>query len=186
MQNIKPNNSSEKKWCVIIPTFNNDKTLEKVLKEVLNICKNIIVVNDGSDDNTSQILNNFSDKIDIITHKENKGKGKSLRDAFEYAISKDFKYGITIDSDGQHYPTDINLFIEAISKHPDSIIVGARDMTQDGVPKKSSFGNKFSNFWFWAETGISLSDTQTGFRLYPLNKMKDMIFLTNKFEFEIN
>ena len=56
MQNIKPNNSSEKKWCVIIPTFNNDKTLEKVLKEVLNICKNIIVVNDGSDDRTSQIL----------------------------------------------------------------------------------------------------------------------------------
>ena len=88
MQNIKPNNSSEKKWCVIIPTFNNDKTLEKVLKEVLNICKNIIVINDGSDDRTSQILKNFSDKINIITHKENQGKGKSLRDAFEYAIKK--------------------------------------------------------------------------------------------------
>ena len=133
MQNIKPNNSSEKKWCVIIPTFNNDKTLEKVLKEVLNICKNIIVVNDGSDDNTSQILKNFSDTIDVITHKENKGKGKSLRDAFEYAIKKDFEYGITIDSDGQHYPADINLFVEAIAKHPDSIIVGARDMNQDGI-----------------------------------------------------
>ena len=185
MQNIKPNNSSEKKWCVIIPTFNNDKTLEKVLKEVLNICKNIIVVNDGSDDNTSQILKNFSDTIDVITHKENKGKGKSLRDAFEYAIKKDFEYGITIDSDGQHYPEDINLFVEVISKHPDSIIVGARDMTQVGVPKKSSFGNKFSNFWFWAETGISLSDTQTGFRLYPLNKMSSMRFFTTKFEFEI-
>ena len=89
MQSIKQNNSSEKKWCVIIPTFNNDKTLEKVLKEVLSICKNIIVVNDGADDNSSQILKNFSDKIDIITHKENQGKGKSLRDAFEYAIKKD-------------------------------------------------------------------------------------------------
>jgi len=185
MQSIKQNNSSEKKWCVIIPTFNNDKTLEKVLKEVLSICKNIIVVNDGADDNTSQILKNFSDKIDIITHKENQGKGKSLRDAFEYAIKKDFEYGITIDSDGQHYPADINLFVEAIAKHPDSIIVGARDMDQDGIPKKSSFGNKFSNFWFWTETGISLSDTQTGFRLYPLNKMNGMRFFTAKFEFEI-
>ncbi|MGY8988324.1 MAG: DUF2062 domain-containing protein, partial [Flavobacteriales bacterium] len=185
MQNIKQNNSSEKKWCVIIPTFNNDKTLEKVLKEVLDICKNIIVVNDGSDDNTSQILKNFSDKINIIPHKENKGKGQSLRDAFEYAIKKDFEYGITIDSDGQHYPADINLFIEAIAKHPDSIIVGARDMDQVGIPKKSSFGNKFSNFWFWAETGISLSDTQTGFRLYPLNKMSGIRFFTTKFEFEI-
>ena len=185
MQSIKQNNSSEKKWCVIIPTFNNDKTLEKVLKEALSICKNIIVVNDGSDDTTSQILKNFSDKIDIITHKENKGKGKSLRNAFEYAIKKDFEYGITIDSDGQHYPADINLFVEAIAKYPDSIIVGARDMDQDGIPKKSSFGNKFSNFWFWTETGISLSDTQTGFRLYPLNKMTGMRFFTGKFEFEI-
>jgi glycosyltransferase involved in cell wall biosynthesis len=185
MQSIKQNNSSEKKWCVIIPTFNNDKTLEKVLKEALSICKNIIVVNDGSDDNTSRILKNFSDTIDIITHKENRGKGKSLRDAFEYAIKKDFEYGITIDSDGQHYPADINLFVEAIAKYPDSIIVGARDMDQDGIPKKSSFGNKFSNFWFWTETGISLSDTQTGFRLYPLNKMTGMRFFTGKFEFEI-
>ena len=185
MQSIKQNNFSEKKWCVIIPTFNNEKTLEKALKEVLNICKNIIVVNDGSNDNTSQILKNFSDKINIITHEENKGKGMSLRDAFEYAIKKDFEYGITIDSDGQHYPADINLFVEAIAKYPDSIIVGARDMDQDGIPKKSSFGNKFSNFWFWTETGISLSDTQTGFRLYPLNKMTGMRFFTGKFEFEI-
>jgi len=185
MQNIKQNNSSKKKWCVIIPTFNNDKTLEKVLQEVLNICNNIIVINDGSTDNTANILEDFKDQIRIINHKENKGKGKSLRDAFEYAKREQFEYAITIDSDGQHDPEDINLFTETIVKDPDSIIVGARDMTQDGIPKKSSFGNKFSNFWFLAETGISLSDTQTGFRLYPLNKMSGMRFFTTKFEFEI-
>ena len=185
MQNTQENKSQEIKWCVIIPTFNNEKTLKKVLKETLRICKNVIVVNDGSNDNTAQILKEFSDEFCVITHEKNEGKGKSLRDAFKYAINKEFEYCITIDSDGQHYPADINLFIEAILKNPESIIVGARNMMQDGVPRKSSFGNKFSNFWFWVETGITLSDTQTGFRLYPLNKMNNITFFTEKFEFEI-
>ncbi|MBT4478492.1 MAG: DUF2062 domain-containing protein [Flavobacteriales bacterium] len=185
MHNTKSNNISEKKWCVIIPTYNNDKTLERILKEVLVICKDVIVVNDGSNDETANILNSFSEKIAIITHKENKGKGKSLRDAFNKALNKEFDYAITIDSDGQHYPEDINLFVDVIKNHPDSVIVGARNMNQVSVPKKSSFGNKFSNFWFWIETGLSLSDTQTGFRLYPLNQMKGIHFFTNKFEFEI-
>ena len=185
MGNIKENKLLSEKCCVVIPTFNNDKTLEKVLRESLNICKNIVVINDGSTDNTSNILKKFKGQINVIIHKKNQGKGKSLRDAFEYAIRKKFKYAITIDSDGQHYPTDINLFIEAISKYPESIIIGARDMTQEGVPKKSSFGNKFSNFWFFVETGISLSDTQTGFRLYPLNQISQIKFFTTRFEFEI-
>lgn len=185
MPNTKKNNISELKWCVIIPTYNNDKTLEKVISEILLICTNIIIINDGSTDKTSQILNKYSSQILIITHKKNQGKGKSLRDGFSSAIKNNFEYAITIDSDGQHYPEDIKLFISKIKNSPESIIVGARDMEQEGVPKKSSVGNKFSNFWFWVETGISLSDTQTGFRLYPLQKMKGMIFFTNKFEFEI-
>jgi glycosyltransferase involved in cell wall biosynthesis len=185
MLNTKKSNISEPKWCVIIPTYNNDKTLEKVISEVLIICRDIIIVNDGSNDNTSHLLDKYSSQISIITHKKNQGKGKSLRDGFEYAIKKGIEYAITIDSDGQHYPEDIKLFSSKIKNSPKSIIVGVRDMKQEGVPKKSSFGNKFSNFWFWVVTGISLSDTQTGFRLYPLQKMKGMRFFTNKFEFEI-
>jgi len=57
-------------------------------------------------------------------------------------------------------------------------------MSQDGIPKKSSFGNRFSNFWFWFETGIKLDDTQSGYRLYPLHKIPKKYF-TPKFEFEI-
>ena len=185
MLSTKKNNILKKKWCVIIPTYNNEKTLDKVVSDVLLVCSDVIIVNDGSTDKTSEILETYIGNVSILTHSRNKGKGKSLRDAFNFAINKGFEYGITIDSDGQHYPEDIRLFIDKIELNPNSIIVGARDMTQDGVPKKSSFGNKFSNFWFWVETGISLTDTQTGFRLYPLNKMKGMRFVTNKFEFEI-
>jgi len=185
MLSTKKNNILKKKWCVIIPTYNNEKTLDKVVSDVLLVCSDVIIVNDGSTDKTSEILETYIGNISILTHSRNKGKGKSLRNAFNFAINKGFEYAITIDSDGQHYPEDIRLFIDKIELNPNSIIVGARDMTQDGVPKKSSFGNKFSNFWFWVETGISLTDTQTGFRLYPLNKMKGMRFVTNKFEFEI-
>ena len=95
-----------------------------------------------------------------------------------------FEYAITIDSDGQHFASDIPNFIAAIQNEPNSLLIGSRNMTQENVPKKSSFGNKFSNFWFKFETGIALEDTQSGFRLYPL-KLIPKQFYTNKFEFEI-
>ncbi len=92
---------------------------------------------------------------------------------------------MTIDSDGQHFPYDIPNFItELDQKNKPVLIIGSRQMEQDGIPKKSSFGNKFSNFWFWFETGIKLNDTQSGYRLYPL-KFIPKKFWTNKFEFEI-
>jgi hypothetical protein len=63
--------------------------------------------------------------------------------------------------------------------------MGSRNMQQEGVPGKSSFGNKFSNFWFKFETGLTLPDTQTGFRLYPLGPLKNIRLFTSKFETEI-
>jgi uncharacterized protein (DUF2062 family) len=72
-----------------------------------------------------------------------------------------------------------------IEKYPDSLIVGARNMKQLDVPGKSSFGNRFSNFWYRLETGIKLGDTQSGFRLYPVQRLKDVHFFTDRFEFEI-
>lgn len=172
--------------CVIIPTFNNPKTLKRVIEGVLNYTENIIVVNDGSTDTTSKILEDYS-QLEQIHFEENKGKGKALRVAFKHAESLGYVYAITIDSDGQHFPEDIPVFIEALEASEDKnlLLIGARNMSQKSVPKKSSFGNKFSNFWYWAETGIKLQDTQSGFRLYPIQHLKNLKFYTSKFEFEI-
>jgi uncharacterized protein (DUF2062 family) len=75
--------------------------------------------------------------------------------------------------------------VEALmNEKEDVLLIGNRNMSQDGIPKKSSFGNRFSNFWFWFETGIKLEDTQSGYRLYPLHKIPKKYF-TPKFEFEI-
>lgn len=170
--------------CVIIPTYNNAVTLAGVIKDVSQYSDHIIVVNDGSTDNTTEIIQSFP-AVQPVGYEKNKGKGSALRQAFKYAAAKGYKYAITIDSDGQHFAKDLPLFLNKIEENPNSIIIGARNMNQESVPGGSSFGNKFSNFWFKVETGISSPDTQSGYRLYPLEPLKKMHFFTRKYEFEI-
>jgi glycosyltransferase involved in cell wall biosynthesis len=170
-------------FCVIVPTYNNCKTLTRVLDSLLHQTSEVIVVNDGSTDATSEILKNYPQIVQVHFSK-NAGKGTALRHGFKKALDLDYEYAITIDSDGQHFPTDIPAFIDCIHNDGDTLIIGSRNMKQEGVPAKSSFGNNFSNFWFWFETRIRLTDTQSGFRLYPLRLIPKK-YVTNKFEFEI-
>lgn len=171
------------KCCVIIPTYNNHKTLRRVLDGVLQYTQNIIVVNDGATDTTAEILKEYPQVTQVHLSK-NRGKGIALRTGFKTALDADYNYAITIDSDGQHFPDDIPVFINALEAEGDALFIGSRNMAQEGIPKKSSFGNKFSNFWFWFETGNKLEDTQSGYRLYPLNRIPAK-YITTKFEFEI-
>jgi glycosyltransferase involved in cell wall biosynthesis len=172
------------KTCVLIPTYNNAKTLESVIAKTQEYCENVMVVNDGATDDTPNIIAKFPQLI-VVTHPQNKGKGMALRNGFKKAVELGFDYVITIDSDGQHYPEDFITFLLRIEEQPGSLIIGARNMTVDNVPGKSTFGNKFSNFWFWVETGIRMPDTQSGYRLYPVQRLKKIRFFTTKFEFEI-
>jgi glycosyltransferase involved in cell wall biosynthesis len=191
--------------CAVIPTFNNAGTLEKVLTDAAQHIPYIIAVNDGSTDNTQSLLGELQEShpvfgkqatdspgepvgkvtLDVIHQPANRGKGKALQKGFERAVAAGFRYAVTIDADGQHFADDIPLFIRMIGKYPGSLIVGARNMQQDGVPGKSSFGNRFSNFWYRVETGIKLPDTQSGFRLYPVERLRGIHFFTRKYEFEI-
>lgn len=170
--------------CVIIPSYNNYKTIATVIEDVAKFTNNIIVVNDGSTDDTENIINQFQN-IELISYSANKGKGYAIRKAFKYAISKNYRYAITIDSDGQHFASDLPNFINLIKENPDSLIIGSRNLKIENVPEKNSFANKFSNFWFTLETGLKLSDTQSGYRLYPIEKMKNFRYFTTRYEFEI-
>lgn len=197
----------EWKICVIVPTYNNAGTLGKIVGELLKYVPpsrdykmssktssfvppsreagHVIVVDDGSSDNTQAILQNYAGQIEVIRLGKNAGKGRVLRKGFEYALSRGFRYAITIDSDGQHFVDDIPVFLEAIKHNPGALLVGSRNMKSNGIPGRSRFGHNFSNFWFKVETGISLPDTQCGYRLYPLESIKDIRFLTSRYEFEI-
>ncbi len=174
------------KCCVIIPTYNNYKTLKRVIDGVLKFTNDIIIINDGSTDTTSTILLEYQE-LNQVHLEKNQGKGNALRLGFRKAVELGFEYAITIDSDGQHYPDDIPLFIDELEKsvNKNLLLIGARNLNAKGMPKENSFANKFSNFWFWAETGHKLLDTQSGFRLYPVKELSKMKFYTTKFEFEI-
>ena len=174
------------KVCVLMPTYNNERTLKRVIDGVLKITDDLIIVNDGATDSTSEILKNYS-QLEQIQIPKNKGKGNALRVGFKKAETLGFDFAITIDSDGQHFPEDISVFVDKLEseKNKNLLLIGARNMDQDSVPGGSSFGNKFSNFWYRVETGVKLTDTQSGFRLYPLKTINKIKLYTNKFEFEI-
>ena len=170
--------------CVVIPTYNNGGTIKRVVRETLLECRDVIVVNDGSTDNTSSQLHQV-EGITLIEYATNRGKGYALREGFKRALEMGFSYAITLDGDGQHYPSDICHFLTANQKHPGTLIIGSRRL--EGVVRSegSKFANKFSNFWFWVQTGRRLPDTQTGYRLYPLKKLRGLSLLTSRYEAEL-
>ncbi|TSE05358.1 DUF2062 domain-containing protein [Aquimarina algiphila] len=176
------------KCCVIIPTYNNDKTLKRIIDGILNYTKDIIVVNDGSTDRTLAILNEYPN-IEQIHKPENTGKGTALKAGFKRAVFLGFDYAITLDTDGQHFPKDIPYFVDALiaSDNKNILIIGDRNMNEADVFAKSAKGNRVSTFWMYAATGLRLNDSQSGFRLYPIKEIDVIKFMksTKKFEFEI-
>ena len=99
------------RFCVIIPTFNNATTVAQVVSDVLKFTSDIIVVNDGSTDLTIDQLEPFKEKIHIVSYSINRGKGYALSKGFDKAESLGYTHAITLDSDGQHFPEDMNMTV---------------------------------------------------------------------------
>jgi len=171
-------------YCVVIPSYNNDRYIEKLLLDVFKYCNDVIVVNDGCTDRTPEILAKY-ETVHVITLPKNKGKGEALRSGFKYALEKGYNYAITLDSDGQHFARDIPALLNVLESEPDVLVIGSRQSGTDNVPRKNSFANRISNFWFRIETGVKLQDTQSGFRLYPIKALKGIKTFSGKYEFEL-
>ena len=171
------------RYCVIIPTYNNSGTVADVVERALRVCPDVIVVNDGSTDNTEAELCGIS--VMVLSHDRNRGKGKALKTGLRYAGMNGFTHAITIDADGQHFPEDIPLLMEASAEHPKNLIVGCRNLTSENMPRKNTFANRFSNFWFRLQTAQKLDDTQSGFRIYPVNSLHGMGLITSRYEAEL-
>ena len=172
-----------KDTLIIVPTYNNAGTLENVLQRCRAQGLPILVVDDGSTDATAAILDGMGPeaKLEVIHHKVNMGKGKALKTGFLEARRRGYAYALTIDSDGQHFPEDIPALLAA--KGEKTLVVGSR--SQMGADGGGSFANRFSNFWFHLYTGVHLPDTQTGFRLYPLNVLPSLGLLSSRYEAEL-
>ncbi len=173
----------ELKTCVIIPVYNNAGTIKDVVRRTLRFCKDVIVVDDGSTDGSSGFLSELG--AVVVRYEENRGKGYALKTGFKEAKARGFERAITIDADGQHFPEDIPVFAAQANERPDAMLVGSRDLRMENMPGGNTFANKFSNFWFRLQTGVNLPDTQSGFRLYQLNRIGRLNFLTYRYEAEL-
>lgn len=173
------------KLCAIIPTYNNATTVVCVVEEVYRYCKDIIVVTDGCTDATEENLKHCESPFVLVSYTKNRGKGYALIKGFEEARKRGFTHAITIDADGQHFPEDIPLLVEKGKLRPKAFIVGNRNLNEKNMPRGNTFANKFSNFWFRLQTGVDLGDTQSGFRLYPLQSLHGLRYITSRYEAEL-
>ena len=171
--------------CIVIPTFNNAGTICDVAGRAVAQGYPVIVVNDGSTDRTATLLSQSGLPLTVLAHPRNRGKGIALRTALAYAQAQGFRYAITLDADGQHFPEDVPVLVEALTQHPGALIVGSRNLQAENMPGGNTFANRFSNFWFRVQTARSLPDTQTGFRAYPLDRLPSLRILTSRYEAEL-
>jgi glycosyltransferase involved in cell wall biosynthesis len=171
--------------CLVIPTYNHATLLEGVIKDCLLFPIDIIMVNDGSTDHTLSIINKYENKIKLVSYEKNRGKGYALKQGAKKAAALGYKAIITMDSDGQHFASDIETLVNAALKNPKDIIVGSRGLEHENMPKKNTFANKFANFWFCIQTFQKIPDTQSGFRYYPLQCFNKKVWFTNRYNFEL-
>lgn len=180
-----PESGQNCSFAIVIPAYNEEATIHDVVQRALNQCNKVIVVDDGSSDNTVSRLDGLP--ITLIKHETNQGKAASLWDGFMTAMKDDISVIITLDGDNQHAPEDIPLLMAKSESHPDQIIIGARLADKSSIPAKRYYANKIANFWIAWAAGYPLSDSQSGFRLYPVSLFKNMnisISKSSSFVFE--
>jgi glycosyltransferase involved in cell wall biosynthesis len=176
--------NNKNRFAFVIPVYNHAGTVAQVVKDAQTLRFPVFVVDDGSTDNTYDQIKEIAG-IQILRHQLNQGKGAAIMTGFA-AASAVADWAITIDADGQHYPQDAMRLIKAIPKKIRPIVVGARaDMTGEHIPWTSRFGRKFSNFWVRTSGGPDISDSQSGFRIYPLPEALNLGTKARRFQFEV-
>lgn len=168
---------------IVIPVYNHAATLRQVVERALAVHPEVLVVDDGSSDRPLDTLHGL--KVRMAGHPVNQGKGAAIMTAARLARGLGMSHIVTIDADGQHDPADFPRFAALVAAEPPAVVVGARDFTVANVPRSSRFGRKFSNFWLRLQTGKTLSDTQSGFRAYPLDVLDGLKLRERHYSFEV-
>ena len=175
-------NNASTPYAVVIPVFNHADTIASVIKKTLAQNLPVIVVDDGSTDDTLKTIQSIPG-ISVLRHPHNQGKGAALVTGMTQA-AKTASWAVCLDADGQHDPAEIPDLLSAIPKSRRTIIIGRRkDMGT--APWTSRFGRRFSNFWVWVSGAARLSDTQSGFRVYPLPEVLELNVKAKRYQYEL-
>ncbi len=154
-----------KRVALVIPAYNEAATLREVAAAALEKHAWVIVVDDGSTDATAQSVAGLP--LTLLRLPHNQGKAQALRHGMEHALSQGADAVMTMDADGQHRAEDIPRLLEAMQAHPDRLIIGSRLHDRSQFPLKRYLANRFANFWIAWAAGHPVSDSQSGFRIYP-------------------
>lgn len=161
------------KWLAALPVYNEAQYVDSVLTEVSHYADNILVVNDGSTDQTLDRLSRWSD-VRVVNHQTNQGYGAALKSAFQYAIEHDFEYLVTLDCDGQHQPKRIPRFVEAC-KHAD-MVSGSRYLKKypgdSQPPSQRMFINRQITRQLNEMLCLDLTDAFCGFKAYRVEALR--------------
>lgn len=172
------NSSQVPEFAIVIPAYNEQATIHDIASRALAISPRVIVVDDGSADDTVAALADLP--VTLIRHESNKGKAASLWDGITRARQNQVKYIITLDGDGQHAPEDIPRLLAKLEAHPNHIIIGARLADKSAIPAKRYYANRIANFWLAWAAGYPLSDSQSGFRIYPAHLFDNLSISISK------
>lgn len=178
---IKKNHDFSSKgsnFAVIIPAYNEEATIHDIATRALKYSSLVIVIDDGSTDNTIENLENLP--ITLIKNAVNSGKAATLWKGIQAARQHNVKYIISLDGDGQHAPEDIPKLLAKAEEKPEHIIIGARLADKSAIPAKRYYANRIANFWLAWAAGYPISDSQSGFRVYPNDLFNDLEISTSK------
>ena len=167
---------------VVIPVYNHAATVAAVVRKTLFHHFPVIVVDDGSTDNTYDAVRSVPG-IQVLRHRENRGKGAALVTGMMQAAGK-YRWAVCLDADGQHNPDDIPNLISALPENRAAIVIGKRT-GMETAPWTSRFGRKFSNFWVWVSGAALLADSQSGFRIYPLPETLHLDVSAKRYQYEL-
>ena len=167
------------KPCVIMPCFNHAATVAAVARAAQAHCP-VFIVDDGSTVPPAELPG-----CTVIRLERNRGKGAALRAGFQRAAELGFSHAITMDADGQHFPGDLPKFLAAARAQPGALLAGVRDFYAAGCPVHRRRSNAVSTFWFRVATAVRLSDSQCGFRCYPLALTQRLKTRSGRYAFEL-
>ena len=172
--------------AVVAPTFDNARTLGAIVTRITELGLHVFVVNDGSTDDTAEVLSQFADnrRVTVITHQINRGKAAALMTGFAAADAAGHSHALTIDTDGQLDPEQIPTLLSVARDRHDAFVIGTRDAAAADYPGKSRLGRRVSNLLVRWESGLRVSDSQCGFRVYPLKMMRDVTCRAGRYGFE--
>ncbi len=165
-------------FAVVIPAYYEEGTIRDVTERSILQCEKVIVVDDGSGDETSGVLQGLP--VCLLRNETNMGKAAALWRGMQEALARGVEGVITLDGDGQHRPEDIPKLVQLAIDNPDTIIIGSRLHDRDSIPISRYRANRFANFWIAWASGYPIEDSQSGFRYYPASLLKGIELDTSR------